>query len=281
MKVHKSKYLNYCVGVNRAMEMAIDITEKTDDEVYMLGEIVHNPNASKIICDKGVKIVDDIDEIPNKSIIIIRAHGTTNETYKRAIEKELSVIDATCKMVQYNQQLVKVAESEGYTVVLIGDKNHDEVKSIMSYAENPIIVSSSEEVYENRDKLKKITVIIQTTEIIYNVKEIIAELALYCETMKFINTICYPCRNKQEEVIKMAQDNDAVLVIGSHASKNTMNLYLLAQKYNSKSFLVENRDMIDFNALKGVNTIGVVSGTSSPESVINEVIDCLEHNQVR
>jgi len=100
-------------------------------------------------------------------------------------------------------------------------------------------------------------------------------------SMKFINTICYPCRNKQEEVIKMAQDNDAVLVIGSHASKNTMNLYLLAQKYNSKSFLVENMDMIDFNALKGVNTIGVVSGTSSPESVINEVIDCLEHNQVR
>jgi 4-hydroxy-3-methylbut-2-en-1-yl diphosphate reductase len=136
MNVSKSKYLTYCIGVNKAITRVLELVEK-EKEVFMLGEVVHNPYVVNMLIDKGVKIVKDIEDVPDDSTLIIRAHGTTCDTYKRADEKGLEIIDATCSIVTKNQKLVSDLEASGYTVVLIGDKNHDEVISITSFANSP------------------------------------------------------------------------------------------------------------------------------------------------
>jgi 4-hydroxy-3-methylbut-2-en-1-yl diphosphate reductase len=132
---------------------------------------------------------------------------------------------------------------------------------------------------ENKDKLKKIAVILQTTEIIYNVKDIVAELVLFVSEMKFLNTICTPSRIKQDEVIRLAKENDVTYIVGSPTSKNTKNLYYLAQKYSNKVFFIQEKSMINLNDLKDVTSVAVAAGTSTPDNITNEIIVYLESLQ--
>lgn len=277
MQVIKSKYLTYCIGVKKAIDRVLNLLEENPDKkIYMLGEIVHNPHVVRMLMEKGVKTVKGIEEVPDKSVLVIRAHGTTFDITKQINERELEVVDATCSIVLNNQKLVRALEDKGYTIVLIGDRLHDEVISIISYAQNPIVISSKSEVYDNRDKLKKIAVILQTTEIIHNVKDIVAELVLYAHEMQFFNTICSPSRIKQDEVVNLAKENDVVYIVGSKTSKNTKNLYWLAKKHNDRTFFIEDKSMIELKQLEGANSIAIAAGTSTPEEIINEAISYLE-----
>lgn len=274
MKVVTSKYLSYCAGVKEAINNVLELQKKRNDKkLYMLGEIVHNPHVVNMLCKKGVKTVEDINEVPDDGILIIRAHGATKEVYQEARKRGLEIVDATCHIVLKNQKLVQQYEEDGYTVIMIGDKKHDEVVSIVSYAKHPIIISDKHEIHSYKKRLKKIVVILQTTEIVYNVKDILAELALYAYEIRFFNTICGPCRVKQEEAIHLAKNHDIIYIVGSKNSKNTENLYKLAREYNKNSYFIEDKSYIELNQYSNARSIAIISGTSTPDNIINEVVE--------
>jgi 4-hydroxy-3-methylbut-2-en-1-yl diphosphate reductase len=276
MQINISKYIGYCSGVNQAIKNATTLVEHYPAQrFYMLGEIVHNQFVVNRLQDKGIKIVYSIEEIPIGSTVIIRAHGTTLSTYDAIRERNLNIVDGTCPFVLRSQNLVRDIEQKNYKLVMIGDKEHPEVQSITSFSKSPTIVSAKEDIRKHALKDKKIGVIVQSTEIVDNIKDLIGELAIYVKEIWFVNTICIPCKKKQEEVIYLSRNNDILFIIGSNTSKNTNNLYLLGKKFNANTFLIENKNMIDPNWLKGIKSVALASGTSTPPDIVIGITEFL------
>ena len=171
MKIILAKGSGYCFGVRDAVKSAYDMSEKYG-EVYMLGDIVHNESVVNDLEEKGVKVVDKLDQIPKDKPVLFRAHGTSKSVWKEAEEKKMNIIDATCPLVHEIHRDVKELEADGRKIIIIGDHGHDEVIGIASQVENAVIISNIEEANAFR-KTKKAGIVSQSTQTIENVQEII------------------------------------------------------------------------------------------------------------
>ncbi len=269
MNIRIAKDTGYCTGVRDAVSLAYRAS--TDyNSVYMLGEIVHNEKVVNDLSDAGVEIVKDIDDIPRESQVLFRAHGTVQEIWNRAKEKNLFIIDATCPLVLEIHQEVRKLTDEGRKIIVIGDHRHDEVYGIASQVENPIIVNSPEEA-KKISKIKKAGVVSQSTQMIENVQKIISILLTKVHDLRFVNTICYPTKRNQEQIKALAGECDIVIVIGSFTSANSKRLTQLSKEINKKTYQVTGSDDIDKQWFDGVEDIGISAGASTPDYVIEEV----------
>jgi len=277
MEVRAAKETGFCMGIERAIEMTM-AQLNTDKTIYMLGDIAHNETVTKNLCELGLKIVYDIEDVEDENILIIRAHGTTPLTFERSRQKNLVTVDTTCPLIRKIQSLAQGLESEGYQLVLIGDSNHDEVISIKSHCENMLVISNSDEVLNYKDLLReKTAILVQTTSIIDEVRDIVADIILISHEVRFINTICEPTKKRQKEAIELAKQCDTVFIVGSKSSKNTKNLHKLSKKYNKESYFISNDTEIDELNLANSQTIGVIPGASTPIKVTNEVIEFIRN----
>ena len=271
MKIFLAKNAGYCFGVRDAVQLAYD-TAQDDGDVYMLGHIVHNENVVKKLDKAGAKVVETLDQVPNGKPILFRAHGTHVDTWKKAQEKNMNIIDATCPLVEEIHDEIKILEKEGRKIIIIGDHGHDEVIGIASQVKNAVIVANPDEANALR-KTKKAGVVSQSTQTIENVQEIINILMSKVFDLRFVNTICFPTKRNQEQIKELAEACDLMIVIGSFTSANSKRLTQLAKERNKLSFQVTCANDVDESWLENVETVGISAGASTPDNIINEVID--------
>jgi 4-hydroxy-3-methylbut-2-enyl diphosphate reductase len=271
MKILVAKDAGYCFGVRDAVKLAYDTANKNGD-VYMLGDIVHNENVVKDLEDAGAKVVDSLDNIPKDKPVLFRAHGTSVETWNSAIKKNMNIVDATCPLVLEIHEEVKKLEAEGRKIIIVGDHGHDEVKGIASQVKDPIIISSPNEALSLR-KYKSAGVVSQSTQTIENVQEIINIIMTKVFDLRFVNTICFPTKRNQSQIKELAEQCDLMVVIGSFTSANSNRLTALAKKRNNKSYQVTNADEINPDWFQKVEIVGVSAGASTPDIVINDVLE--------
>ena len=270
MKILVAKDAGYCFGVRDAVNLA---KKSGDDfqEVYMLGDIVHNETVVDNLNKRGSKVVESINDIPEDKPVLFRAHGTDPDTWKKAQKKKLNIIDATCPLVTEIHEEIKELESENRRTIIIGDHNHDEVVGIAAQVKDPIIISCVDEAKELR-KMKRAGVVSQSTQMIENVQEILNVLSEKVYDLRFVNTICFPTRRNHDQIKKLSNICDLMIVIGSFTSANSKRLTQLSLERNKNSFQVTCADDIDELWFDGVESVGISAGASTPDNLIEDVI---------
>ena len=271
MKIILAKDAGYCFGVRDAVNSAYEMSKKYG-EVYMLGDIVHNENVVKDLEEAGAKVVDKLDDIPKDKPVLFRAHGTAKEVWKKAEDKKMNIIDATCPLVHEIHHEVKALHQEGRKIIIIGDHGHDEVIGIASQVPDPVIVASVEEAEALR-KTKKAGVVTQSTQTIENVQDIINILMTKVFDLRFVNTICFPTKRNQEQIKELSEVTDLMIIIGSFTSANSKRLAELSSERNENTFQVTCAAEIDSSWFKDdVNSVGISAGASTPDWIIESVI---------
>ena len=270
MKILVAKDAGYCFGVRDAVNLA---KKSGDDfqEVYMLGDIVHNETVVDDLNKRGSKVVESLNDIPEDKPVLFRAHGTDPETWKKAQKKKLNIIDATCPLVTEIHEEIKELESENRKTIIIGDHNHDEVVGIASQVKDPIIISCVDEAKE-LGKMKRAGVVSQSTQMIENVQKILNVLSEKVYDLRFVNTICFPTRRNHEQIKKLSNICDLMIVIGSFTSANSKRLTQLSLERNKNSFQVTCADDINASWFDGIESVGISAGASTPDNLIEDVI---------
>ena len=275
MKITIAKDSGYCFGVRDAVNIAYDSSEKHGD-VYMLGSIVHNEKVVKDLKNAGAKIVKSLDDVPEESPVLFRAHGTVPKLWDEAKEKKMNIIDATCPLVYEIHQEVKKLAADGRKIIVIGDHGHDEVVAIANQVENAIVISSPEEALKLK-KMKKVGVVSQSTQAIENVQEIINILMTKVFDLHFVNTICFPTKRNHEQIKDMAKINDIMIIIGSFTSANSNRLTQLALTINPQSYQVTDSRDLEPVWFKNKDNIGISAGASTPDYLIKDVKNNIEN----
>ena len=271
MKIILAKSAGYCFGVRDAVNAAYDVS-KEHGEVYMLGDIVHNESVVDDLEKKGVKVVENLEEIPEDKPVLFRAHGTSKDVWKKAEDKKMNIIDATCPLVHDIHREVKELHAEGRKIIIIGDHGHDEVIGIASQVEGAIIIASIKEAQKLR-KTKKAGIVSQSTQAIENVQDIINILMTKVVDLRFINTICFPTKRNHQQIKELSVITDMMLIIGSFTSANSKRLTELSLERNKNTYQVTNAAEIDSSWFKNnINSVGISAGASTPDWIIKSVI---------
>ena len=270
MKIIVAKDAGYCFGVRHAVDQAYKTTKEHGD-VYMLGHIVHNENVVKDLEKAGTKVVELLDQVPAGKPLLLRAHGTEPSIWEQARKKKLNIIDATCPLVTEIHEEVRRLEKDGRQIIIIGDHGHDEIVGISTQVKNPIIISNAEEAIKLK-KVKRVGVVSQSTQMIENIQDIISVLLTKVSDLHFVNTICFPTKRNHEQIKRLAQTADILIIIGSFTSANSKRLTQLALERNPNSYQVTDVDDIQNKWFKSAGTVGISAGASTPDNVIQDVI---------
>ncbi len=276
IKVAVAKSAGFCFGVRRAINITLDASKK-DNNVFMLGDIVHNKDVVDDIKAAGVMKISRLLRGKDKTLII-RAHGASAITHQKAKRSGYGIIDATCPMVKEIHNIAKRAEEKGYFVIVIGDKKHDEVRGIVGQLKKKALVIDSVRniPFKKIRNIKRGCVVSQSTQNSENVEKIVAILKKNIQDLKFFNTICRPTQIKQEEIKRMPLVNDIMLIIGSKASANTKRLYEISRSINRRSYWIQSAKDIKTEWLSNAKSIGITSGASTPDYTTKEVIESVK-----
>ena len=271
MKTIIAKDAGYCFGVRDAVNVAYDAAKKFG-KVYMLGDIVHNENVVSDLSKAGAVVVDKISQVPDNGTLLFRAHGTKKNIWQEAKTRKINIIDATCPLVHDIHHEVKTLAAEGRRIIIIGDHGHDEVIAIADQVKDTIVISNPEEANQLR-KMKKIGIVTQSTQMLSNVKNIVSVLMSKTINvdLRFINTICFPTRRNHEQIETLSEECDLIIIIGSFTSANSKRLTELARKKNKNAYQVTNESELKEQWFKGVDSVGVSAGASTPDYLIKEV----------
>lgn len=270
MKIEIAKHCGFCSGVKNAVRLAHEALEQYG-KVAVLGDLVHNKVVMDELNEKGLVHVSSLEEVGNLPLLL-RAHGTDVKLMLTAKEMGLNIIDGTCPLVREIHKHARELEEEGRQVVVIGDRDHDEVQGIVSRLKDHCVVESPEDMVNCTPK-QRTGVVIQSTQRIENVQKILPLLLTKSSDCRIINTICEPTRRNQSEIVSLAKNNDCVLVIGDPASANSMRLYEVAITLNEHSHMVADKKEIDATWFKGCTSLGVTAGASTPGYLIDEIIE--------
>ncbi len=269
MEITVAKDAGYCFGVRDAVNLAFEAGREHGD-VYMLGDIVHNEQVVEDLGRAGAKVVASLDDVPDGSSVLFRAHGTAVQVWDQVKAKNIKVVDATCPLVQEIHDEVRRISADGRQVIIIGDHGHDEVIGIASQVSNPIVVATPEEARGLR-KMKRAAVVSQSTQMIENVQAIMAILMTRIFDLHFVNTICFPTKRNHEQIKELAEESDVMIVIGSFTSANSKRLTQLALERNPRSYQVTRGADIKDAWFEGAHKVGISAGASTPDYLIDEV----------
>ncbi|MEW6557952.1 MAG: 4-hydroxy-3-methylbut-2-enyl diphosphate reductase [Elusimicrobiota bacterium] len=281
MKIIVAKRAGFCFGVRRAINLALNLSKKRNN-VYTIGPIIHNPQVVRKLEEQGIKMCDNLAEIKNGSVII-RAHGIPKQLLKKIQQKRyhLKIFDATCPFVTKSKKYAQTLAKKNYRVIIIGNPDHPEIKYIISYLpENSIVLNSVSDI-KKLVFCKKIGIISQTTQSPKNFIKIASQLLGFSNEFKIFNTICPDAINRQNETVKLAKSCDIILVIGGKNSANTRRLFTISKKIRKETYYVENADEIKNKWLKNVDSAGIVAGASTPDWIIEEVVNRLRRLEIR
>jgi len=272
MKIQLAKSAGFCFGVRRALGIAFR-TAKSKSCVQVLGDIVHNEEVMAEIEKAGIKKIKKLTNGKNRTLLI-RAHGAALTTFQKAKELGYAVVDATCPMVKEIHRIACKMERQGYAIIIIGDKKHDEVQGIVGQLNNKaIVIDSIKHIpYALLRKIDKAAIVVQSTQNHEKAEKIAQMIKQATFEVKFFNTICGPTRIKQTEIKSMPRTQDVMIIIGSKRSANTKRLFEISKHLNTKSYWVQSRKDIRPRWLKEAKKVGVTAGASTPESTTQDII---------
>lgn len=271
MKIYCARHSGFCFGVKRAIKMAMDAV-KNRRSVYSIGPLIHNRDFVDNLERQGIKVVQNVNNLKNpNATVIIRSHGIKPSLLKTLGKNNVHIIDATCPKVRRAQRYVEKLVREGYFVIIIGEKDHPEVKGLIGYAgKNSAIYSDDLEV-----KHKKIGIVPQTTLDFEHFYSAIKNLLSKVTEMKIYNTICDETILRICEALSIARKVDMMIVIGGKNSANTTRLYQICKNIKPAHH-IESIEDIDLEWFKGINSVGITAGASTPDEQIRKVVQYLK-----
>jgi len=268
----------FCAGVEMAVETVERALQRHGPPLYVFHEIVHNEHVVRDFTARGVRFVQSVEEVPPGAKLIFSAHGISPEIWRQATEKRLEIIiDATCPLVEKVHREVRKFAAQGYWIILVGHEKHDEIVGTSGEAPERIrIVANVQEAQavEIPDP-DKVVVLTQTTLSVDDTREVIE--ALKEKFPRLITPakedICYATQNRQDAVKQLAKEVELVLVIGSGNSENSNQLCKVARAQGTPAFLIDDYRAIDWRWLEGVRRVGITSGASAPERLVEQVAE--------
>lgn len=285
MEIVVGKTAGFCYGVKRAVEGAEKVIESTNGKVYGLGEIVHNKEVVEKLSKKGIKFIENIDEA--KDNVIIRAHGIDKDTYKKAEELKINVIDYTCPNVLKIHKIAEEYSRKGYYIILFGNKIHPENIGTISYCgKNYSVIEEESEIDEAIENIKKskitdVAIISQTT---YSTSKFekytkILKEKLEKKNINLIikNTICNATEIRQKETEELSKKQDYMIIIGGKNSSNTKHLYEIASKYCKNTICIEIAIELNLKEISKYEKIGIMAGASTPNESIDEIVNKIKN----
>jgi 4-hydroxy-3-methylbut-2-enyl diphosphate reductase len=269
----------FCAGVDRAIEIVERAIDRFGSPVYVRHEIVHNQHVVDDLRAKGAIFVDEPSDAPEGAHIIYSAHGVSPAVRDQAAANSLDAIDATCPLVTKVHNEVKRMVREDYEIVMIGHAGHVEVEGTMGQAPDRIVLVETVQDVEQLelDNPERLGCVTQTTLSVDDTREIMAALKRRFPQVVLPkrDDICYATQNRQDAVKDLAQSAQLVLVVGAPTSSNSNRLVEVAAKHGARSYLIQDADQIDPNWLSGVTCVGITAGASSPEFLVQQVIERL------
>lgn len=278
MEIIVGKTAGFCFGVKRAIELSKNVAD-TSGNAYCVGSIVHNKVVNDDLKNRGLKFVDKIEEVPVGSKVIIRAHGVTKDELELCKRRELDVVDTTCPNVKKIHEIVSKYSKEGYKIIVIGDNGHPEVNGIIGWTNGDYVVID-DVLGLNGKNLNRVCVVSQTTMNYEKSKEICEYIRKNASECVIFDTVCRASENRQNELKELARTVDSVIVIGDKSSANSNRLYEIAKEICKKSQFIENVRELDLNFLEQSCKILVMAGASTPQVLINAVVEELQQNYV-
>ena len=288
MEITLSQYAGFCEGVERAYDIVEKIAKdpKVKRPIFVLGSLVHNEDVVEKIEKMGIQKVhvegpleDFFEKIKNEvGTLVITAHGIGPQIYELAKKYEVDLVDTTCPRVVKVQRLAKAFFDRDVQVVIIGEKNHKEVKGIFEWAnKKAIFIETDEDLCGfDVDPAKKIAVISQTTQDQEFVDRAAAQISQKYPKAEVVDSICLTTHHRQTEIKQLAQENDVVIVIGSPESANSKRLWEIAKRVNESSYFVQRASEIENKWFANCKKVAVTAGASTPGWIIDEVIAKLE-----
>jgi len=277
-KVILAKPRGFCAGVEMAIETVNRALEKHGVPLYVFHEIVHNQHVVKDFHQRGVVFVNSIAEVPARSNVIFSAHGVAPAIWQQAKDKELRwLIDATCPLVEKVHREVRKFVAQGYWIVLVGHRNHDEIvgTSGEAPARTLVVQNVAEANTVDLPDAEKVVVLTQTTLSVDDTRGIIEVLNKRFPRMitPAKEDICYATQNRQDAVKQLAKQVQLVLVIGSKNSENSNQLVKVAQSLGKPAYLIDDQRGINSEWLRGISCVGITSGASVPDQLVKETVE--------
>jgi 4-hydroxy-3-methylbut-2-enyl diphosphate reductase len=275
LKVKLAKTAGFCMGVRRAMNIVLDAANKKKGKLYTYGPLVHNPQAIEMLKEKGVEILGS-DPVSNATVIL-RAHGVAPDERKKIKDSGNLLCDATCPHVARAHSIIKKEIREGYSAIIIGDKGHAEVNGLIGHAnKNGFVVENTDDV-DNLPYIDRACIVAQTTQDRRIFQQLVERIEKKIPDTRVFDTICDSTNMRQKEVLELAKEVDAMVIVGGKNSANTKRLYEISSSADIPSFHIEAEDELDHLGLEQYENVGVMAGASTPHWVINKVIDRIRY----
>jgi 4-hydroxy-3-methylbut-2-enyl diphosphate reductase len=284
MKVYIGVPRGFCAGVVRAIDVVELALQKYGTPVYVKHQIVHNPYVVKSLESKGAITVEDVEEIPEGSTVVFSAHGSPPEDFAKAKKRNLNVIDATCPLVTKVHNEARRYSHDGRKVILVGHRGHQEVKGTMGQT-SMFLIDDREGIpitsaLPDWDDSTPVTVLTQTTLSVDDTQRSIDEIQQRFKNVIVRNDLCYATTNRQAAVKELSRLVDLILVIGAPNSSNCNRLREVAEANGVTAYLINGPDELRSEWLVSVENVGITSGASTPEKLVQAVIDALEPDDV-
>jgi len=269
----------FCFGITRAIELSQDTAKKSKKPIYFLGELVHNQHVVDWLeSDLKIKTVNSIDEIPTNSIVIIRAHGVAPSVYQDAKNKNLEIVDATCPLVMKSHQTVRQLSKDNKTIIFLCNKiDHDETIGVVGENPNNIIPVTLQDIFNFEITDPKNTVIVtQTTLSTLETQKALDFIKNKYPQISILPHICQATTERQQSIIKLAKMHPFVIIVGAPNSANSNSLKNVAESSGAVSYIVDNASELNPQWFVGQDNIVVSSGASTPEDILNEVVQKID-----
>lgn len=273
-KVVVAEKAGACYGVERALELAREAAESAQ-QCVTLGPLIHNPKVVDELRAQGVGIADTPEDVTGGTVII-RSHGVVPAVIDELTARGIHIVDATCPYVAKVQHAAENLTAEGYFVVVVGEEGHPEVEGICAYAGSDVLVADSVDKIPSQLPSHRIGVVVQTTQTMKALTEVVSALLPQAYELRVHNTICQATQQRQEAARALAAQVEAMVVVGGRNSGNTTRLAQICREQNVRTYHIEDAEEIDPAWFAGVGTVGVTAGASTPLSQIESVVARIE-----
>ena len=280
MKVYLGVPRGFCAGVVRAIDLVDLALKKYGAPIYVKHQIVHNPHVVRDLEEKGAITVEEVEEIPRGSRVVFSAHGSPPSDFQKARERDLEVVDATCPLVIKVHNEAKKYSREGRKLVLVGHRGHQEVKGTMGQSDMELVDDREKLSGFDWDKDTPVAVLTQTTLSVDDTQRSINTIKDSFNDVLVRNDLCYATTNRQNAVKEISHHVELFLVIGARNSSNCNRLREVAESRGVNAYLINGIEELNPDWLQGVENVGITSGASTPDTLVQEIIETLMPEEV-
>jgi 4-hydroxy-3-methylbut-2-enyl diphosphate reductase len=270
----------FCAGVDRAIDVVELALERYGPTVYVKHQIVHNPYVVKSLEDKGAITVENVEDVPEGATVVFSAHGSPPEDFEMAARRNLHVVDATCPLVTKVHNEARKYHAEGRTLVLVGHRGHQEVKGTMGQTPMFLVDDTDTPELPEMDPDVPVAVITQTTLSVDDTRRSIERIKERFSDVIVRNDLCYATTNRQAAVKELCKLTDLVLIIGAPNSSNCNRLREVAEAHGVTAYLINGPEELESEWIDGIDKVGITSGASTPDGLVQEVITALNPDRV-